>query len=179
MSEAIELGVECSLHRSIGWFGAEMRGELLQEFVELADRHGDPPDPLVISITTDPASRSITIFDKGVGMDRKGVHDAKKIAVSPKGASGEFAGFRGIGIWAGFQACAKLELETKKAGEANRYRLEVDFADLLAKVNENISIKDLLDHISTALSDPQSVPRHDQDQRRVAMPVSAFTTGAD
>jgi hypothetical protein len=26
--------------RSIGWFGAEMPGELLQEFVELADRHG-------------------------------------------------------------------------------------------------------------------------------------------
>src|SRR5262249_50826895 len=70
--------------------------------------------------------------------------DAKKIAVSPK-SSADFAGFRGIGIWAGFQACAKLELETSKAGDANKYRLEIDFADILSKVDQNIDIKELLD----------------------------------
>jgi HSP90 family molecular chaperone len=123
---------------------------VLREYVQnAADAFialSDPPDSPIISITTDHASKSITIFDKGIGMDQKGVHDAKKIAVSPKGTSGDFIGFRGIGIWAGFQACAKLELETKKAGESTRYRLEVDFADILAKSNKNISIKDLLDH---------------------------------
>lgn len=132
--------------------------EYVQNAADALIALSDPPDPSIISISTDHAGKSITIFDKGVGMDKKGVHNAKKIAVSPKGASGDFTGFRGIGIWAGFQACAKLELETKKAGESNRYRLEIDFADLLAKVNENISIKDLLDHrfriaSQTALAD--------------------------
>jgi hypothetical protein len=118
--------------------------EYVQNAADALMSLSDPPDPLVISITIDQTNKSITIFDKGNGMDKRGVHDAKKIAVSPK-SSDEYVGFRGIGIWAGFQACAKLELETTKAGDTNKYRLEIDFSDILAKVNENISIKDLLD----------------------------------
>ena len=49
---------------------------------------------------------TITIQDSGVGMDEQRIKDCKKIAVSPKAAfHGEMTGFRGIGIWAGFQEC--------------------------------------------------------------------------
>lgn len=53
-------------------------------------------------------------------------------------------GFRGIGIWAGFQACNQLEVITTKANDKKRYRLQIDFADILKHVNDNINIGDLL-----------------------------------
>jgi hypothetical protein len=54
-------------------------------------------------------------------------------------------GFRGIGIWAGFQECDRLEIETTMAGVPVRYRLRIDFAEIYKHVNEDINIKVLLD----------------------------------
>jgi HSP90 family molecular chaperone len=57
----------------------------------------------------------LTIQDQGIGMDEKAIREAKKIAVSAKGKMPmSLTGFRGIGIWAGFQACDKLVIVTTK-----------------------------------------------------------------
>ena len=89
---------------------------------------------------------TISIQDNGIGMDKAGIKACKRIAVSPKSElDGIMTGFRGIGIWAGFQACDRLEIETTKEGDGNRYRLVIDFAEILEHVHEDINIKTLLD----------------------------------
>jgi hypothetical protein len=89
---------------------------------------------------------TISIQDNGIGMDEGRIKACKKIAVSPKSAfHGEMTGFRGIGIWAGFQACDRLEIETTMVGSPKRYRLRIDFAEILKHVDEDINIKVLLD----------------------------------
>ena len=89
---------------------------------------------------------TISIQDNGIGMDEEAIKACKKIAVSPKSElDGNMTGFRGIGIWAGFQACCKLEIQTTKQGDGKRYRLLIDFAEILEHVHEDINIKALLD----------------------------------
>src|SRR4051812_13765730 len=51
---------------------------------------------------------TITVQDNGIGMGLKEIKDSKKIAGSPKAGLEGRTGFRGIGIWAGLQACDKL-----------------------------------------------------------------------
>ena len=103
-----------------------------------------PEDPRInIRIVND---STISIQDNGIGMDEAGIRACRKIAVSPKSElDGIMTGFRGIGIWAGFQACDRLEIETTKEGDGNRYRLAIDFAEILKHVHEHINIKELLD----------------------------------
>jgi hypothetical protein len=88
---------------------------------------------------------SISIHDNGIGMDMSDIKNAKRIAVSDKDTQHDMIGFRGIGIWAGFQACSKLEVTTSKKGDPHRYRLQINFGEILTHVNENIDIKELLD----------------------------------
>src|SRR5947207_3091756 len=68
---------------------------------------------------------SITVHDDGIGMDEKAIKESKKIAVSPKAGKKDMTGFRGIGIWAGFQACKRLEIVTTQLGTPYRYKLEL------------------------------------------------------
>jgi len=96
-----------------------------------------------ISIDDDDA---ITIHDDGIGMDEQAIKESKKIAVSPKAGKKDMTGFRGIGIWAGFQACKRLEIVTTKLGTPYRYRLELDFGEISKHVDEDINIKSLLDN---------------------------------
>lgn len=100
-------------------------------------------DP-TIKITVE-QNKSLSIYDAGIGMNRKAIREAKKIAVSPK-AGANLTGFRGIGIWAGFQACDSLEIVTTKKGDPHRYRLTIDFKDILKHVDDDINIKQLLDN---------------------------------
>ncbi len=133
---------------------------VLREYVQNAcDAYHDlpsVPDHATIRITIEDPS-SIAIQDNGLGMDLQGVRDAKKIAVSPK-AGQDRTGFRGIGIWAGFQACDMLEIDTTKLGVAKRYRLQINFAEILKHVDADINIKALLDgrfQIDEDAADPQ------------------------
>ena len=64
-------------------------------------------------------------------MDERDIRYAKKIAVSTKAELEEMVGFRGIGIWAGFQACERLIIDSTKQGDSRRYRLTIEFADIL------------------------------------------------
>src|SRR5882757_4131529 len=105
---------------------------------------GGVPDHEAIRIEIED-EKTISIQDNGIGMDLSDVKKAKRIAVSNKTDADDMIGFRGIGIWAGFQACETLELVTTKKGNENRYKLEINFSEILKHVDENINIKQLLD----------------------------------
>jgi len=96
-------------------------------------------------ITIRAEGKNLSIQDDGSGMDEAEIRKVKKIAVSNKNDLDSMAGFRGIGIWAGFQACDKLEVVTKKKGHDRKYRLEIEFKDIMSHVDENINIKKLVD----------------------------------
>jgi hypothetical protein len=57
------------------------------------------------------------IFDTGGGMGLAELLEAKKFGLSPKSIT-EHVGFRGIGIYSGFDLCRRLLLTSKKAGQA-------------------------------------------------------------
>jgi hypothetical protein len=121
---------------------------VLREYVQNAgDAYLDlprlPKKP-VITIRTI-GDDTVTIQDNGIGMDLDDLKECKKIGVSSKGRRRGRAGFRGIGIWAGFQACNRLEIETTKRGSVYRYVLQIDFEDILQHVHDNINLKKLLD----------------------------------
>lgn len=115
----------------------------------------EPPN-IVISLE---GLRSVSIHDNGIGMNAKAIREAKKIAVSPK-AGANLTGFRGIGIWAGFQACEKLEVVTTRKGNPNRYRLTIDFKEILKHVDDDINIKELLDNRFRLEEDKEDVEAH-------------------
>jgi hypothetical protein len=120
---------------------------VLREYVQNAtDAYKDlatPSEEHKIIIT--PTKHSLSIQDFGVGMDDKGIREAKKIAVSNKSDYDDRVGFRGIGIWAGLPACKKLILDSTKEGDPHRYRLVFDFDDIMRHVDDNINIKALVD----------------------------------
>jgi hypothetical protein len=89
-------------------------------------------------------NNTLTIQDSGVGMNLQEIKHYKRIALSPK-LGKDRAGFRGIGIWAGFSACDRLQVETTKLDDPHKYRLTLDFGNMRKLVNENIDVKQLLD----------------------------------
>src|SRR5215510_14054802 len=109
---------------------------VLREYVQNAcDAYAvlpSPPDEPSVTISV--TGRDLKIHDNGIGMNEADIRNAKKIAVSPKSELEDVAGFRGIGVWAGFQACDELEIITKRSGVDARYRLTVDFKSILARV---------------------------------------------
>jgi len=105
---------------------------------------------------------SIWIHDDGDGMNLGGLLEARKFGISRKSIF-EHAGFRGIGIYSGFDLCNKLRVTTKKRGEDAEYVLEFDFGAmkrLLDKERENptekrTSLEDLLFEHSGFYKHPQ------------------------
>jgi hypothetical protein len=87
---------------------------------------------------------TLAIQDSGVGMNLQDIRQYKRIALSPK-LGKDRAGFRGIGIWAGFSACDALVVESSKQGDPHKYRLTLNFGEMRKRVSENIDVKQLLD----------------------------------
>ena len=120
---------------------------VLREYIQnAADAYKDletPSEEHRIIIT--PTKNSLSIQDFGVGMDDKGIREAKKIAVSTKSDYEDRVGFRGIGIWAGLPACKRLLVDSTKEGEEFRYRLVFDFDGIMQHLDDNINIKDLVE----------------------------------
>jgi HSP90 family molecular chaperone len=97
------------------------------------------------SIIISPEGNDLCIQDSGIGMNEREIRDAKKIAVSTKAELEEMVGFRGIGIWAGFEACERLIIDSTKQGDNRRYQLTIEFAQILEHAEDNINIKELID----------------------------------
>src|SRR5258706_8398258 len=87
---------------------------------------------------------TLAVQDSGIGMNLEEIKHYKRIALSPK-LGKDRAGFRGIGIWAGFSACDALQIETTKLGDPHKYRLTLKFDEMRKLVSENIDVKQLLD----------------------------------
>lgn len=72
---------------------------------------------------------SVIIFDNGSGMNMDNLIEARKFGVSPKSPE-EFAGFRGIGIYSGYDLSNRLIMRTKKEGEEKACVMRFDFAGM-------------------------------------------------
>lgn len=78
---------------------------------------------------------SVTIFDWGHGMSLEELLQAREFGVSKKSME-ENVGFRGIGIYSGFDLCERLVLRTKPVGDDNEYMLEFEFGRMRQILDE-------------------------------------------
>jgi hypothetical protein len=104
-------------------------------------------------------NNTLAIQDSGVGMGLNEIKHYKRIALSPK-LGRDRAGFRGIGIWAGFSACDVLQVETSKHGDPHKYRLTLKFSEMRQLVEQNIDVKQLLDDRYTIEEDSAPAGDH-------------------
>ena len=84
-----------------------------------------------IQLVVDPDVVSLT--DDGTGMDGEQARNAIRFGVSDKSPL-ENVGFRGIGIYSGFNICDSLEVYTKESNDGNTYRLTFDFYGIRTKL---------------------------------------------
>ena len=71
----------------------------------------------------------VSVVDDGTGMDADGARKAMRLGISEKNPLVNI-GFRGIGIYSGFNLCDSLEIFTKSAPEEVTYRLFFDFKQI-------------------------------------------------
>jgi hypothetical protein len=114
-----------------------------------------------VQVMVDTRANSLIVFDQGVGMDQNGINTLKAIAVSPKLArQAEFAGFRGLGIWSGLSACEYLIIRTTKVDVPYEYRLVMNCKDIVDRLEEPISIDELLQDRFTLDARPAPKEQH-------------------
>lgn len=100
----------------------------------------------------------VVISDNGMGMDLRGLDDARKIAISRKSRDAE-VGFRGIGIYSSFSVCDSLDILTRPADSSEAYQMRFDYSEMrnqIAKARNGlvdpISVLDVLEQY-TAIRD--------------------------
>ena len=94
--------------------------DALREYVQNAV----DADACSIKIDIDPDV--VSIVDTGSGMSNEQARNAIRFGVSDKSPL-ENVGFRGIGIYSGFNICDSLEIYTKSEDDPNTYKLTFDF----------------------------------------------------
>ncbi len=80
-----------------------------------------------ITVSVDPDV--VSVADDGLGMDAAGARKAMRLGISEKNPLVN-VGFRGIGIYSGFNLCDSLEVFTKTANDDTTYRLFFDFKQI-------------------------------------------------
>jgi DNA mismatch repair ATPase MutL len=83
------------------------------------------------NVTIKITGNSVMVRDDGMGMDLTGLLQARQLGLSNK-SQYEDVGFRGIGIYSGFDICNRLLVTTKTPGEAKARILEFDFGEMKA-----------------------------------------------
>lgn len=118
----------------------DVGGELVSMFSE--GLYGDPRDALreYVQNAVDAGTpevelrftgRDLVISDKGAGMDFESLVAARRIGKSLKSTTTS-VGFRGIGVYAGFQICDRVVITTRKADSDRRWTLTFDFVAMRA-----------------------------------------------
>ena len=103
--------------------------DALREYIQNAvDAEADD-----IELVIDPDVVSLT--DNGTGMVSEQARNAIRFGVSDKSPL-ENVGFRGIGIYSGFNICDSLEVYTKAKADGNTYKLMFDFYGIRTKLLE-------------------------------------------
>jgi hypothetical protein len=108
---------------------------------------------------------SVSIHDNGRGMDFNQLLQARQFGLSFKDLN-QNAGFRGIGIYSGFDICKRLEITTKAEGESKTHVLKFEFATMKSilekEKNENpenkTSLISLLTENTSILRDSTNHP---------------------
>lgn len=85
------------------------------------------------TVTIKITGNSVTIKDDGLGMAVGDLRQARQLGLSNK-SQAENVGFRGIGIYSGFDICNRLLVTTKRAGEAKARILEFQFGEMKAQL---------------------------------------------
>lgn len=85
------------------------------------------------AVTIQFTGRSIQIFDDGAGMGLKEIVQARQFGLSGKSIN-EHVGFRGIGIYSGFDLCQRLSISSLQAGEPYVHVLVFDFGAMRQKL---------------------------------------------
>lgn len=86
-------------------------------------------DEVQIQIT----GNSVWVLDHGDGMDRDHILQAREFGVSRKSIE-ENVGFRGIGIYSGFDLCERLVIRSKPRYETVEHILEFHFGEMRRKL---------------------------------------------
>lgn len=77
---------------------------------------------VIIKIT----GNSVTIYDDGTGMDLSRMLQARQFGMSEKLLT-ESVGFRGIGIYSGFDLCRRLRITSTKEGDNHQHVIVFEF----------------------------------------------------
>ncbi len=93
------------------------------------------------NITLDITSHTVTITDDGRGMTRATAEMAIKLGVSTKNPKKD-VGFRGIGIYSGFNIAKRLEVYTKTSQEATGSKIIFDFHGMREKLQEEDRLRE-------------------------------------
>jgi hypothetical protein len=86
-------------------------------------------DAIATQVTIQITGNSVWILDDGFGMSPAELHESRHFGVSKKSIS-EHVGFRGIGIYSGFDLCNRLRITTKQENADRAYILEYDFGQM-------------------------------------------------
>lgn len=86
-----------------------------------------------VRISVDPDV--VSVADDGLGMDEDGARKAMRLGISEKNPVVNI-GFRGIGIYSGFNLCDSLEVFTKTADSDTSFRLFFDFSKIRRELLE-------------------------------------------
>jgi len=131
-------------HYQTSFFDHEVGGELLnilykglytnpldaiREYVQNAI--DADADTVKIHVT----GNSVFISDDGTGMDRERLLQAKQFGVSMKSIE-ENVGFRGIGIYSGFDLCDRLVIRTKIASDDVEHLLVFKFGEMRRQLDK-------------------------------------------
>jgi len=79
---------------------------------------------------------SVTIHDDGTGMDLRDLLRARQFGLSPKSLA-EYVGFRGIGIYSGFDLCQRLRITSTKEADPHVHVLTFEFAAMRAQLEQD------------------------------------------
>jgi len=81
------------------------------------------------NVTIKITGNSVMVADDGAGMNLEELLAARLFGISSKRLT-EHVGFRGIGIYSGFDLCRRLRITSKKAGDPRAYIIVFEFADM-------------------------------------------------
>lgn len=87
------------------------------------------------TITIKITGNTAVILDDGVGMGLAQLLEAKRFGLSSKSIS-QHVGFRGIGIYSGFDLCRRLVITSTRAGEPEIYEMSFEFGAMKAQLDK-------------------------------------------
>ena len=115
------------------------------------------------TVTINITGNSVSIFDDGNGMSLEDLLRARQFGLSPK-FIGENVGFRGIGIYSGFDLCRRLRITSKRANDSRLHVLVFEFAEMKAQLEGERQNKTIQTGEKT--STPHQTTKSDVDEEQ-------------